>query len=76
MSDKILSKQDFFKRTKLDNEKFMFFIDKKILKEKKSYTDKDIESVRAFRKINPLDINEIVKNSHLLKEISVQKKLL
>ena len=68
MSDKALSKLDFLKRTKLDNEKLQFFIAKKILKEKKSYTDKDIESVRAFRKINPLDINEIVKKFKLTKD--------
>ena len=68
MSDKVLSKQDFLKRTKLDNEKLQFFVDRKILKEKKNYTDKDIESVRAFRKINPLDINEIVKKFKLSKD--------
>ncbi len=65
MGDKILSKQDLLKRAKIDDEKFRFFINRKILKEKDSYTEKDIEQIREFRKSNPLDLNDIVKKFKL-----------
>ncbi|MDA3938361.1 MAG: MerR family transcriptional regulator [Spirochaetia bacterium] len=68
MSDKVLSIQDFQKRTKLDNEKFQFFIDRKILEEKKFYTEEDLDKVHDFRKLNPLDIIDIIKKFKLSKE--------
>ncbi len=68
MGDKVLSKQDFQKRVKIDDEKFQFFIDQEILKEKESYSDKDIDQIREFRKLNPLDLNDITKKFKLSRE--------
>lgn len=68
MGDKILSKQDFQKRAKINDEKLQFFIGKDILEEKESYTEEDLDSVREFRKLNPLDLNDIVKRFKLSKE--------
>ena len=65
MGDKILSKHDLQKRAKIDDEKFQFFIDQKILEEKESYTEKDIDRIREFRKINPLELYDIVKRFKL-----------
>ena len=68
MSDKVLSKQDLLKRARIDDEKFRFFINQNILKEKGSYTEKDIERIREFRKSNPLDLNDIIKKFKLNRE--------
>lgn len=68
MSDKVLSKQDFLKRTKLNNEKFQFFIDQVILEDKDTYTEEDLEGIREFRKLNPHDINDIIKKFKLSKD--------
>ena len=65
MGDKILSKQDLFKRTKIDGEKFQYFIKENILEEKEIYTEEDLDSIREFRKLNPLDRNDIVKKFEL-----------
>lgn len=68
MGDKVLSKQDFQKRAKLDNEKLLFFIERKILKKKENYTEADFNSIREFRKSYPLDINDIIKRFKITKE--------
>ncbi len=68
MGDKVLTKQDFQKKSKLDNKKFQFLIDSGILEEKENYTDKDIDRVREFRKLNPLDLNDITKKFKLSSE--------
>ena len=68
MSDKALTKLDFQKRAKIDDEKLHFFIRKKILGNKEIYTEKDLDRVREFRKLNPLDLNDIVKRFKLSKE--------
>ncbi|MCK5673173.1 MAG: MerR family transcriptional regulator, partial [Spirochaetales bacterium] len=66
--DKILSKQDLQKRIKIDNEKFQFFIDHKILDDKVSYTEEHLDILREFRKLNPLDLNDIIKKFKLNRE--------
>ncbi len=68
MGDKVLSKQDLQKRVKIDDEKFQFFIEQEILEEKESYTEEDLDRVREFRKLNPLDLNDIVKKFKLNRE--------
>lgn len=68
MGDKALTKQDLQKRVKINDEKFQFFIDQEILKEKESYSDEDIDRIREFRKINPLELNEIIKKFKLSRE--------
>ncbi|MCF6334956.1 MAG: MerR family transcriptional regulator [Spirochaetales bacterium] len=68
MSDKILTKKDLQKRVKIDDEKFQFYIDQKILQEKEIYSEEDLDGVREYRKQNPLDLNDIVKRFKLSKE--------
>jgi len=68
MGDKVLTKQDFQKRSKINNEKLQFFIDSGILEDKDNYTDKDIDRIRDFRKLNPLDFNDITKKFKLSRE--------
>ena len=68
MGDKVLSKEDFQKRAKLDKEKFLFFIERKILKKKENYTEADFDSIREFRKSYPLDINDIIKRFKITRE--------
>lgn len=68
MSDKVLSKVDFQKRAKIDNEKFQFFIERKILKKKDKYTEADLDSIREFRKSHPMDQNDIIKRFKVSRE--------
>jgi len=68
MGDKVLSKEDFQKRAKLDKEKFLYFIERKILKKKENYTEADFDSIREFRKSYPLDINDIIKRFKITRE--------
>ena len=68
MGDKVLSKKDLQKRIKIDDEKFQFFIDQKILEEKESYSEQDLDGIREFRKLKPLDLNDIKKKFKLGRE--------
>ena len=68
MGDKVLSKKDLQKRIKIDDEKFQFFIDKRILEEKESYSEQDLDGIREFRKLKPLDLNDVKKKFKLGRE--------
>lgn len=68
MGDKVLSKQDFQKRVKIDDEKFQFFVDQEILEEKENYSEEDLDTIREYRKLHPLSLSEITKKFKLKKE--------
>ncbi len=68
MSEKLLSKLELQKRTKINEEKFTFLIKQKILEDNEIYTEDDLDRIKEFRKAYPLDLNDISKRYKLSKE--------
>jgi DNA-binding transcriptional MerR regulator len=68
MGDKLLSKIDFQKKAKINNNKLQFFIDQGILEENEIYTEDELDKIRDFRKLYPLDLNEVSKRFKLTTE--------
>jgi DNA-binding transcriptional MerR regulator len=68
MSDKLLSKVELQKRSKINNEKFQFFLDHKILEDNEIYTEDDLNNLKEFRKMFPLDLNDVSKKFKIDKD--------
>jgi len=68
MSEKLLSKLELQKRIKINDEKLDYLITQKILEDNEIYTEDDLDRVKEFRKVYPLDLNDVSKKYKLSKE--------
>lgn len=61
MSTKLLTKDDLYKRFKIDHKKLKQLFSDSAIGEKETFTEEDVERIKLYRKDNPLSKDELLK---------------